>query len=119
MHFIHHFFYLHFFVSGYVYRPMGNFRTFLYKKIRQLFIPWLIFSVFNILLAQIFSFNQHESLLAELKWNFLQIRGKGDELWFIVALFVAFIPFYFFIKYYEEINAKFYKKIILFALLQC
>lgn len=99
-----------FFVSGYVYRPMGNFGTFLYKKIRQLFIPWLIFSVFNILLAQIFSFNQHQSLLTELKWNFLQIRGKGDELWFIVALFVAFIPFYFFIKYYEKFNAKFYKK---------
>jgi fucose 4-O-acetylase-like acetyltransferase len=91
-----------FFTAGYVYRPKDTFRTFLYKKFRQLFIPWLVFSVFNILLSQFFSFNEHESLFSELKWNFLQIRDKGDGIWFVAALFIAFIPFYFFIKKYED-----------------
>lgn len=95
-----------FFVSGYVYNHKNNFKEFLYKKIRQLFVPWLILSTFNILLSQIFSFNEHGSLLTELKWNFLQIRGSGDELWFISALFVAFIPFYFFIKLYKKSAEK-------------
>lgn len=95
-----------FFVSGYVYKPKENFKGFLYKKIRQLFVPWLFFSLFNILLSQIISFNQHESLLTELKWNFLQIRELGDEIWFVAALFVAFIPFYFFIDWYEGKPSK-------------
>jgi fucose 4-O-acetylase-like acetyltransferase len=90
-----------FFAAGYVYRPKDTFQTFLYKKFRQLFIPWLVFSVFNILLSQFLSFNEHGSLLSELKWNFLQIRDKGDGIWFVAALFAAFIPFYFFIKKYE------------------
>lgn len=95
-----------FFAAGYVYKPKDNFRGFLYKKFRQLFIPWLVFSLFDILLSQIISFNQHESLLTELKWNFLQIRGLGDEIWFVAALFVAFIPFYLFIHWYESKHAK-------------
>lgn len=52
------------------------------------------------------SFNAHESLLEELKWNFLQIRGQGDQIWFVAALFVAFIPFYFFIQCYEKQSQK-------------
>ena len=95
-----------FFASGYAYKPKNNFKVFLYKKFRQLFIPWLFFSVFNILLSQIISFNEHESFWTELKWNFLQIRGAGDEIWFVAALFVAFIPFYFFIKLYDGNRVK-------------
>lgn len=91
-----------FFTAGYVYKPKGDFREFIYKKIRQLFIPWLVFSIFDIGLSQLISFNVHESLLEELKWNFLQIRGQGDLIWFVAALFVAFIPFYFFIQWYEN-----------------
>ncbi len=88
-----------FFVSGYVYNEKYTFSQFMYKKFRGLFIPWLIFSVFNILLSQIISFNRHGSLLTELGWNFLQIRGYGDGVWFVAALFVAFIPFYFIIRW--------------------
>lgn len=91
-----------FFVSGYVYKPKDSFNRFLYKKFRQLFVPWLVFNVFNILLSQALSFNEHAGLLPELTWNFLQIIGKGDGIWFVAALFVAFIPFYFFINWYEN-----------------
>ncbi len=91
-----------FFASGYVYFHKNGFKLFFIKKIRGLFIPWLFFSVFNILLSQILSFNDHSSLIYELKWNFLQIREKGDGVWFVAALFIAFIPFYFFVKTYEK-----------------
>ncbi|WP_026519133.1 acyltransferase family protein [Butyrivibrio sp. FCS006] len=95
-----------FFSSGYVYFHKDEFKQFFAKKIRGLFVPWLIFSVFNILLSQLISFNNHSSLLDELKWNFFQIRGKGDGIWFVAALFVAFIPFYFFIDKYEKSQKK-------------
>ena len=97
-----------FFVSGYVYRHRDSFSIFIAKKAKTILLPWAIFSVFNILLSQVFSFNEHEGLLHELFWNFMQVRGYGDEVWFLPALFVAFIPFYFFIKWYH--NSKLSQK---------
>ena len=97
------------FSSGYVYKPKQKFGGFLYKKVRQLFVPWLVFSLINIFLSQIISFNEHTDLLEDLKWNFLQIRGVGDEVWFVAALFIAFIPFYFIINLYEKAQLKFKK----------
>ena len=102
---------LFFFCSGYVYKDKNNFKEFFWKKIKQLFIPWLFFSCFIIFTAQIFSFHDHANLLEELKWNFLQIREMGDGIWFIPALFVTYIPFYFYIKRYEKSQNK-YKDII-------
>lgn len=91
-----------FFTSGYVYKHSDNFPKFFRKKTFQLFLPWLIFSVLNILLSQVLSFNSHSSLKEELFWNFMQVRGYGDGLWFIAALFITFIPFFFFIHWYEN-----------------
>lgn len=91
-----------FFCSGYVYKNEDEFKEFMFKKIRGLLIPWFIFSNFNIILSAIFSFNSHGSLVSELTWNIFQIRGKGDELWFVSALFMAFIPFYFLVKLSEN-----------------
>ncbi len=102
---------LFFFCSGYVYKNNRSFKAFILKKIRQLFVPWLVFSCLNIFLAQILSFNKHSDLFEELKWNFLQIRGLNDGLWFIAALFITYIPFYFYVKKYEESKNK-YKHII-------
>lgn len=95
-----------FFASGYVYKTKGSFIEFFNGKFRQLFIPWLVFSVFDITLSQVLSFNNHNNYVEELKWNFLQIRGQGDQIWFVAALFIAFMPFYFFIKKYENISEK-------------
>lgn len=91
-----------FFVSGYVYIAKDNFGEFLYKKFCGLFVPWLVFSVFNILLSQIISFNNHGNLQSELCRNFLQIRGRGDGVWFVAALFMAFIPFYFVVRWSDK-----------------
>ena len=97
---------LFFFCSGYVYRPRNDFPAFAKKKMIQLFIPWLFFSVLNILLAQILSFHAHAPLTTELFWNFLQIRGHGDGMWFVAALFVTFFPFFFIIRWYEGCTSK-------------
>ena len=102
-----------FFVSGYLYNEQDTFRKFAYKKLRGLFVPWLIFSVFNICLSQILSFNSHSDIFTELRWNFLQIRGMGDGLWFIVALFVAFFPFYFLVNLTKGLNRKYRFKIMI------
>lgn len=97
---------LFFFCSGYVYKEKENFAIFITKKIKQLFIPWLILSNLNILLSQVVSFNEHGSLRTELIWNFLQIRGKGDGLWFVSALFIAYIPFYFSIHWFHKYRQR-------------
>lgn len=106
-----------FFTAGYVYKAKRGFEEFLYSKLRQLFVPWLIFSVFNIVLSQILSFNEHGSLIEELKWNFLQIRGQGDGIWFVAALFITFIPFYFFINIYERNNCGGNPKCVIIAII--
>ena len=89
------FFVLCFFaVAGYTHKAGQPFGAFMVKKLRTLFVPWLIFSVFDIALSQLVSFSDHGSFWTELGWNLLQIRGHGDQIWFVAALFMAFIPFW-------------------------
>lgn len=97
------FFVLCFFaVAGYTHKPGQPFTRFMVKKTKTLFVPWLIFSVFDILLSQLVSFSEHESIWVELGRNFLQVRGYGDQIWFVAALFMAFIPFWCFIELYSR-----------------
>lgn len=91
-----------FFVSGYVYKPVNTFKPFLYKKFRGLFVPWFVFSNINIVLSQILSFNSHENIWKEFALNLVQLRGYGDGVWFVAALFISFIPFYFFIELHSK-----------------
>ena len=86
------------FASGYVYRtePFG---VFVRKKVRTLLVPWLVFSVGNLLLSRILTFQSHGDFWTELGWNLLQIRGRGDGVWFVSALFMGFFPFYGLIKW--------------------
>lgn len=92
------------FAAGYVYIYRDGFVQFLKKKINQLFIPWFFFSTLTIVMAHIYSFNSHESLALELGQNMLQIMYHGSEMWYVAALFIAFLPFYFFIRAYEKSN---------------
>ena len=97
------FFVLCFFaVAGYTHKAGQPFGAFMLKKLRTLFVPWLIFSVFDIALSQLVSFSDHGSFWTELGWNFLQIRGHGDQIWFVAALFMAFIPFWAFVEWYSR-----------------
>lgn len=88
-----------FFASGYVYKDQASFKELICKKAKALLVPWFWFGMFNIITSQVLSFNEHLSLVEEIVWDLLQIRGLNDKMWFIAALFVAHIPFYFFVKY--------------------
>lgn len=90
------------FAAGYVYLHREGFGAFFGKKVRQLWVPWLFFSTLTILLAHVMSFHEHESLWLELGKNMLQIMYLGSEMWYVAALFMAFLPFYFFIAAYER-----------------
>lgn len=97
------FFVLCFFaVAGYTHKSGQPFGSFMLKKIKTLLVPWLIFSVFDIVLSHLVSFSEHESIWVELGRNFLQVRGYGDQIWFVAALFMAFIPFWCFIELYSR-----------------
>ncbi|MDO4982197.1 MAG: acyltransferase [Eubacteriales bacterium] len=107
-----------FFLAGYVHKSGQSFRTFMLKKVRCLLVPWLVFSVLDITLSHIVSFREHGSFLNELLWNFAQIRGVKAQLWFLPALFMTFIPFYFFVEQYEKHTGKDGKKrTVLFLLI--
>ncbi len=90
-----------FFASGYTYTNRNSFYPFIVKKAKALLVPWFIFGIVNLLLAHVISFNTHMSLARELFYFFLQVRGLYDGMWFLSALFVTYIPFYFLIKKYE------------------
>jgi len=90
-----------FFLSGYVYKQEPTFKTHMVKKIKTLLVPWFFFSMFIIFSRSIFTLkgSGYHNLVNELLDNFLQIRGHNDQMWFVICLFMAFIPFYFIIKY--------------------
>lgn len=104
-----------FFSSGYVYKHKDNFKTFLIKKVKGLLWPWFIFSILNIALSHVLTFNEHTEITTELLQNFMQVRGYGDQLWFIAALFAAFIPFYFLVRWHNA-SAKKNKDILFFVI---
>lgn len=89
------------FAAGCVYRQAA-FSVFFRKKVRTLLVPWLVFSVGNLVLSQVFSFQDHGDFWTELGWNLLQIRGRGDGVWFVAALFVSYFPFYALMRWQER-----------------
>lgn len=90
------------FASGYTYSGQYSFKVFFVRKIKQLLMPWFIFSNINIILANFYNPGGHIGIIPELIKNLLQVRTYGDGLWFVNALFVSYIPFYFLIKIYEK-----------------
>ena len=89
------------FTAGWVHRQEAFF-VFFRKKVRKLLIPWLVFSVGNLILSRLLSFQQHGDFWVELGWNLLQVRGQGDGVWFVAALWVAFFSFYLLIAWHQR-----------------
>ena len=87
-----------FFLSGYVYTETPTFKEHFIKKVNGLLIPWFILSNISIVMSAIMSFKSNHTFVKDFVWNLIQIRGMRDGMWFVAALFVAYIPFYFVIK---------------------
>lgn len=104
-----------FFLAGYVYKKPNTFKEFVIKKVKGLIVPWFVLSTFDLVLSSIISFKANRNLLQEVLWNLAQIRPLGDVMWFVPALFMAFIPFYF----VSQIKNKKYMLGLSFALAFC
>lgn len=84
-----------FFISaGYTFHTSDHFKSFFLKKVRTLLWPWFIFGSFNIILTQILTFSEQETLWQQFLNLFLQIRGQNDGLWFFPCMFCVVILFY-------------------------
>lgn len=98
-----------FFCSGYIHK-LVEFKPFVKKKVMQLLVPWFVFSMLQIAFLYVVNgrsleyAEEHGSILKHIVWNFLQIRGLDDGMWFVAALFVAYFPFYYVVKFYGGKN---------------
>jgi fucose 4-O-acetylase-like acetyltransferase len=94
-----------FFLAGYVHRQPVSFKEMLIKKVKGLIVPWFILSNVLLTMSAVVSFKKDRNIINDILWNLVQIRPHGDVMWFVPALFVAFIPFYFIIKYFDKKRA--------------
>lgn len=83
-----------FFVSGYLFKTGQSFSFVLEQRLRTLLIPFLILGLILIGMSSVFSFNEPISLKEALKGLLIQ-NGENEILWFIGALFIYSIFFYF------------------------
>lgn len=93
---------LFFFLAGYTHKAGRDPKNFFTRKVKTLLVPWFVFTFIDIILSEILTFNQTRGFLTEMKWNLLQIRGLDARMWFVAALFMAFVPFYFFIEWFNR-----------------
>ncbi len=110
------------FLSGYTFTYRDDFTKFIRRKAKQLLIPWLFFGLLVVVTGNIYSPtpDSHHGLIKDLMWFIIQIRERNDAMWFLSALFVAYIPFYFVIRLYlkkkEEKDISTYLLILSFVL---
>lgn len=83
-----------FFVSGYLYKSNKPFSEVLEQRVRTLLLPFIILGLAMVVMSHILSFHDSESFSDGLKGLLLQ-NGENQILWFVAALFVYSIIFYF------------------------
>lgn len=83
-----------FFVSGYLFKSGQGFSVVLEQRIRTLLIPFLILGMMMILMSQLLSFNEQVDFKDAVA-GLLTQNGPNQILWFIAALFVYSVIFYF------------------------
>lgn len=82
-----------FFISGYLFKSGQPFMKVLEQRTRTLLLPLLLLGVIMIATGQVLSFNDHKPMGDELRGLLLQ-TGDSQILWFIAALFVYSLVFY-------------------------
>lgn len=82
-----------FFVSGYLFKEHHSFLYVLEQRTRTLLVPFLIFGFIMILMGQILTFHTPVSFPDAVK-GLLYQNGQNQILWFIAALYVYSIAFY-------------------------
>lgn len=119
---------LFFFISGYLLNmsKYDSFKKFFKSKFKSLLIPYFIFSTTNYLFGAIvfneFAGKSLNVALQPLLGMFVGIRGTNwtlcnGTLWFVLALFMAEMVFYFTVKLFKDNNKDIAISIIIFAVI--
>jgi fucose 4-O-acetylase-like acetyltransferase len=82
-----------FFVSGYLFKEKQSFCKVLEQRTRTLFLPFLSFGVVMIAMSNLLTFNKEIPLLEAVKGLLFQ-NGENQLLWFIAALYLYSLVFY-------------------------
>ena len=82
-----------FFVSGYLFKENCSFGKVLEQRTRTLLLPFLALGMIMILMNQVMSFHEHVTFLDRVKGLLFQ-NGENQILWFIAALYVYSVIFY-------------------------
>lgn len=82
-----------FFISGYLFKSGQKFSVVLEHRLRTLLLPFLILGLLMLLMEQIVTFNDKVPFSEGLRGLLLQ-NGENEILWFIAALFVYSVIFY-------------------------
>lgn len=82
-----------FFVSGYLFKSGAPFSVVFEQRTRTILLPFVILGLVMIGLNHVASFNEHGSLLDEVKGLVMQ-NGVNQILWFVAALYVYSLLFY-------------------------
>lgn len=82
---------LFFCISGFLFSYKGNYRAYLWKKVRRIGIPYLVFNVMDMIPRSMFGFlfNRHRSIMESV----LSILFRGGEFWFLYVLFILYAIF--------------------------
>ena len=83
-----------FFISGYLYKSGSSFFSILKHRSRTLLLPFFTLGFIMIMVSQIFSFHEHVRLKDALLGLIYQ-NGENQILWFVAALYVYSLFFYF------------------------
>lgn len=93
-----------FFVSGYLYKEGIGFKQVLEQRTRTLLLPLFILGGGMIALNQIVTFNETIPLIDRIK-GLLYQNGQNQILWFIAALYVYSLLFYW-VEYWSSTTEK-------------
>ena len=93
-----------FFVSGYLYKEGCSFKQVLEQRTRTLLLPLFILGYGLIVLNQIVTFNEAIPLIDRIK-GLLYQNGQNQLLWFIAALYMYSLLFYW-VEYWSKTIKK-------------
>jgi len=104
-----------FFVSGYLFKENQSFMFVLENRTRTLLLPFLTLGGIMILLSQVLSFNEHIPIMDSIKGLLFQ-NGQNQLLWFVAALYVYSVIFFWVERYSGSPNRLLAVGAVLFVL---
>ncbi len=90
-----------FFASGYTFSLKGNWKEYFCHNFRRLGIPFLVLGGIRVFIQYAVSGGD---VADYIKKFFMQISGKGDEMWFVSCLITASVLFYIILRVGSRIS---------------